>query len=87
MLKVKKKIPSTKNKNQNEDVTQLHEEIKNSMKKIYLSDQKKKKKTTNKYIKIISKIRNEYDYNQLKTELQKYQNHVQNLPQKSHTKY
>ena len=87
MLKVKKKIPSTKNENQNEDVTQLHEEIKNSMKKIYLSDQKKKKKTTNKYIKIISKIRNEYDYNQLKTELQKYQNHVQNLPQKSHTKY
>ena len=44
MLKVKKKIPSTKNKNQNEDITQLHEEIKNSIKKIYLSDQKKKKK-------------------------------------------
>ena len=56
MLKVKKKIPSTKNKNQNEDVTQLHEEIKNSMKKIYLSDQKKKKKTTNKYKKLYQKL-------------------------------
>ena len=43
MLKVKKKIPSTKNKNQNEDVTQLLEEIKNSIKKLYLSNQKKKK--------------------------------------------
>ena len=43
MLKVKKKIPSTKNKNQNEDVTQLLEEIKNSIKNLYLSDQKKKK--------------------------------------------
>ena len=43
MLKVKKKIPSTKNKNQNEDVTQFLEEIKNSIKDLYLSDQKKKK--------------------------------------------
>ena len=43
MLKVKKKVPSTKNKNQNEDVTQLDEEIKNSIKNLYLSDQKKKK--------------------------------------------
>ena len=67
MLEVKKKIPSTKNQNQNEDVTQLHEEIKNSIKYLYLSDQKKKK-SSNEYIEIISKIRNEYallqkDYN------------------------
>ena len=47
MLKVKKKIPSTKNKNQNEDVTQLLEEIKNSIKNLYLSDQKKKKQLMN----------------------------------------
>ena len=91
MLKFKKKIPSTKNKNKNEDVTQLHEEIKNSIKNLYHGDQKKKK-TINEYIEIISKIRNEYallqkDYNHLKIELQKYQNYVQNLPQKSHTKY
>ena len=55
--------------------------------KKYILAIKKRKKTINKYIKVISKIINEYDYNQLKTELQKYQNHVQNLPQKSHTKY
>ena len=91
MLKVKKKIPSTKNKNKNEDVTQLHEEIKNSIKNLYLSDQKKKK-TINEYIEILSKIRNEYalsqkENNQFKVQLQKHQNYVENLPQKSHTKY
>ena len=41
MLKVKKKILSTENKHQNEDVTQLQEEIKNSIKNLYLSDQKR----------------------------------------------
>ena len=91
MLKVKKKIPSTKNKNKNEDVTQLHEEIKNSIKNLYLSDQKKKK-TINEYFEILSKIRNEYalsqkENNQFKVQLQKHQNYVENLPQKSHTKY
>ena len=47
MLKVKKKILSTENKHQNEDVTQLHEEIKNSIKNLYLSDQKRKKQLMN----------------------------------------
>ena len=47
MLKVKNKILSTKNQNQNEDVMQLHEEIKNSIKNLYLSDQKRKKKLMN----------------------------------------
>ena len=56
MLNVKKKIPSTKNKNQNEDVTQLHEEIKNSIKKIYLSDQKKKKKQLINISKLYQKL-------------------------------
>ena len=57
MLKVKKKIPITKNKS--EDVTQLHEEIKNYIKNLYLSNQKKKKKKTiNEYAEILSKIRN-----------------------------
>ena len=41
MLKGNKKIPSTIDKNQNEEVTQLHEEIKNSIKNLYLSDQKR----------------------------------------------
>ena len=58
MLKVKKKILSTKNENKNEDVTQLHEEIKNSIKDLYLSNQKKEK-TINEYAESLSKIRNE----------------------------
>ena len=33
MLKVKKKIQNTKNKSQDEDLTQLQNEIKNSIKK------------------------------------------------------
>ena len=90
MLKVKKKILSTKNENKNEDVTQLHEEIKNSIKDLYLSNQKKEK-TINEYAEILSKIRNEQallqkENNHLKIQLQKYQNYVENLPQKSHTK-
>ena len=85
MLKVKKKILGTKNKNQNEDKQQLHEEIKNPIKNLCLSDQKKKKT-------ILSKIRNEYallqkENNQLKIELQKYQNYIQYSPQESYTKY
>ena len=45
MLKVKKKkIQNTKNKSQDEDLTQLQNEIKNSIKDLYIGDQKKKKK-------------------------------------------
>ena len=70
MLKVKKKILSTKNKSQNKYVTKFHEEIENSIKNLSLSDQKKKR-TINEYPEILSKIRNEYallqkENNQLK---------------------
>ena len=44
MLKVKKKIPNIKDKNKNEDVLQLHGEIKNSIKNLCTSDPKKKSK-------------------------------------------
>ena len=45
MLKVKKKTKQNpKNKSQDEDLTQLQNEIKNSIKYLYISDQKKKKK-------------------------------------------
>ena len=45
MLKVKKKKKqNTKNKSQDEDLTQLQNEIKNSIKYLYISDQKKEKK-------------------------------------------
>ena len=66
MLKVKKKIPSTKNKNKNEDVTQLLEEIENSIKNLYLSDQKNKK--------------TKFSYKNIKTTLKIYlRNHIRNI--------
>ena len=61
-------------------------------KNIYILAIKKRKKTINEYVEIRSKIRNEYallqkENNQLKIELQKYQNYVQHIPQKSYMKY
>ena len=90
-MKVKKKIPKIKNQNQNKDVSQLHKEIKNSIKNLYISDQKKAKKIKE-YPEILLKIRNEYallqkEYNQTKIELQNYQHYVWNLPHKPHMNY
>ena len=45
-------------KNKNEEA-QLHDEIKNSIKNLYLSDQKNKKRV-NDYAQLLAKIRNEY---------------------------
>ena len=47
MLKVKKKIQNTKNKSKDEDLTQLQNEIINSINNLYISDQKKKKQLMN----------------------------------------
>ena len=47
MLKVKKKIQNTKNRSQDEDLTQLQNEIINSINNLYISDQKKKKQLMN----------------------------------------
>ena len=73
MLKVKKKIQNPKNQN---GLTDLQNEIKNSVKNLYFKDQKNKK-TINEYADILAKIRNEYaqlqkDNNQLRIEIQKY---------------
>ena len=91
MLKVKKKkIQNPKNKSQDEDLTQLQNEIKNSINNLYISDQKKKK-AINEFAELLAKIRNEYaklqkENNQLKIELHKYQTYVQNTPQRSYQK-
>ena len=76
MLKVKKTIRNPKNKSQNDDLTELQNDIKNSIKNLYISDQKKKK-TINEYAELLTKIRNEYaklqkEINELKIELCKY---------------
>ena len=55
----KKTIRNPKNKSQKDDITELRNDIKNSIKKLYISDQKKKK-TINEYAELLTKIRNEY---------------------------
>ena len=58
MLKVKKTIRKPKNKSQDDDLTELQNDIENSIKNLYISDQKKKK-TINEYAELITRIRNE----------------------------
>ena len=89
MLKVKKKIQNPKSQN-NDELTDLQNQIKNSIKNLFIKDQKNKK-TINGYADLITKIRNEYaqlqkQNNQLKTELQKYQQYVQNVSQNPYIK-
>ena len=43
MLKVKKTIRNPKNKSQNDNLTELQNDIKNSIKNLYVSDQKKER--------------------------------------------
>ena len=59
MLKVKNKIQTNTNKNQEDEITQLQNEIKNYIKNLFLSDQKKKK-TIDEYAQFLTKIREEY---------------------------
>ena len=79
MLKVKKKIDKNIiNKNQEDDITKIQNELKNSIKNLYINNQKKKK-TIDEYAQLTTKIREEYvklqqENNQLKIELQKYKN-------------
>ena len=88
MLKVKKTIRNPKNESQDDNLTELQNDIKNSIKKLCISDQKKKK-TIN--AELLTKIRNGYaklqkENNELKIELHKYRNYFQNMPQKSYQK-
>ena len=93
MLKVKKKIHKTNlNKNQEDDISKIQNDFKNSIKKQYLSDQKKKKKTIDDYAQLTTKIREEYarlqqECNQLKIELHKYKTYVEQLSQISSKNY
>ena len=79
MLKVKKKMkPKTQ---KNVELINLQNEIKDSIKNLYIKDQKNKK-TINEYADLITKIRNEYvqiqkENKHLRMEIQKYQNYIQ----------
>ena len=78
MLKVKKKIQPKTQKNY--ELINLQNKIKDSIKNLYIKDQNNKK-TINEYADLITKIRNEYaqiekENNQLRMEIQKYQNYI-----------
>ena len=90
MLKVKKTIRNPKNKSQDDNLTEVQNNIKNYIKNLYISDQKKKK-TINAYAEFLTKVRKEYaklqkEKNELKTEFHRYRNCFQNIPQKSNQK-
>ena len=87
MLKVKKKISKNTNKNEGNEITQLQTVIKNSIKNLYISDQKKK--TIDEYAQLLTKIREEYaklqqEMNQLKIEMQKYRSYIERSSQKTY---
>ena len=79
MLKVKKKIQNPKSQN-NDELTDLQNQIKNSIKNLFIKD-KKNKKTINDYADLITKIRNEYyDEND---ESDSYISEIRKRPKKS----
>ena len=79
MLKVKKKIRNHKSQI-NDELTDLQNQIKNSIKNLFIKD-KKNKKTINDYADLITKIRNEYyDEND---ESDSYISEIRKRPKKS----
>ena len=59
MLKVKKKIHKTNlNKNEEDEISKVQNDLKNSRKNLFISDQKKKK--IDEYAQLTTKIREEY---------------------------
>ena len=79
MLKVKKKIRNPKSQI-NDELTDLQNQIKNSIKNLFIKDQKNKK-TINDYADLITKIRNEYyDEND---ESDSYISEIRKRPKKS----
>ena len=84
MLKVKKKIHKTNySKNQEDDISKIQNDLKNSIKNLYIGDQNKKK-TIDEYAQVTTKIRGEYaklqqENIQFKIELHKYKAYVEQL--------
>ena len=90
-IQVKKKIHKTNlKKNQDNKILKNQNDLRNSIKNLFISNQTKKK-TIDEYAQLTTKIREEYaklqqENNQLKIELHKYKNYVEQLPQKSYHK-
>ena len=86
MLKVKKRFKTDYSKNQENDISKVQHNFKNSIKNLW-----KKKKTIDEHAQLTTKIRDEYaklqqENNQLKIELHKYKAYVEQLSQKSYQK-
>ena len=82
--KKKKKICKTNKTNEDDEIVKIQNNLKNSIKTLFISD--KKKKAIDEYVQLTTKIREEYaklqqENNQLKIELHKYKNYVEQLPQ------
>ena len=88
MLKVKKQI-QRKNKN-NDENEQLRNDLKNSIKNLYISNQTKKK-TIDEYAQLTTQIREEYAKFQKKKNLQikleKYKKYVEQIQPRNQKKY
>lgn len=85
MLKVKRTIYSPQKKDNNQ-LNEIENDIKNSIKELYLKD-KKIDKIINKYSQLMTNIRNEYaeltkENNQLKKDLLQFQEHYKQQNQK-----
>ena len=83
MLKVKKQI-QRKNKN-NDENEQLRNDLKNSIKNLYISHQTKKK-IIDEYAQLTTQIREEYaklqkENNNLQIELEQYKKYVEEIQQ------
>ena len=81
MLRIKKQLPITTNFDETE-YTKNQEDIKNSIKKLFISNQGKKK-TIDEYAQLTTQIREEYaklqaKCVQLESTLQKYKDYVEN---------
>ena len=90
MLKVKKKIQKKVKNIQDDEHLKNQNDLKNSIRNLYISNQSKKK-TIDEYAQLITQIREEYsklqiENNKLKYELEKYKNYIKQLQQKPSTK-
>ena len=90
MSKKKKKIRKTNKTNEDDEIVKIQNNLKNSIKTLFISD--KKKKAIDEYVQLTTKIREEYaklqqENNQLKIELHKYKEYVEKLQQKSYARY
>ena len=82
MLKIKKPIPFNLNTFDEDEYNKNQNEIKNSIKKLYIENQNKKK-TIDEYEQLVTQIREEYAKLQnkcveLENTLQKYKNYIEN---------